>query len=186
MWVKILNSYTENNPALLFLPWSFLFMGLFDTVSHHMYEIRTVFHIASSLNNKNICWCLLPKASIWEASKLQGIKKLGEQRIYSDVKFNCLLFPYMHINHRGEAPVNRFAQVHNSIKSIVLTQRLVSTGAFKIEIWQNTEDCWNKCAINLTCISNTHNTRHNFFNLPCFPSLFIAHLNSLWKKKKKN
>lgn len=109
----MLNSYTENSPALSVLLWSFLFMNIFDTVSHRMYEIRNMFHIASSLNNKKIYWCLLPKACIWGAGKLQASKKLGEQRIYSDVKFNSLFFPYMHTNRRGEASLNRFAQVRN-------------------------------------------------------------------------
>lgn len=51
---------------------------------------------------------------------LQASEKLGEQRIYSYIKYNCLVFSHMNISCRGEAPLKGFAQVHDSNKIVFL------------------------------------------------------------------
>lgn len=91
-----------------------------------MNAIRSMVHIASSFNNKEIYWCIFPWVCIWDPGKLQASEVLGEQRIYSDVKFNWLFICYMSINRsRGEEPLNGFAQEHDSIKVIVLIKRFI-------------------------------------------------------------
>lgn len=91
-----------------------------------MYEISSMFHFASSLNNKEIYWCIFPWVCIWDPGKLQASEVLREQRIYSNEKFNWLFIPYMSINcSRDEEPLNGFAQVHHSIKVIVLIKRFI-------------------------------------------------------------